>query len=90
VRRRGGDGQGRLKQETRGGGSGGCEGASEQRTPELLPTHAASDVSPPPRPPGGKLSPKEALVLRLNAQYPGDVGVLSAFFLNLVRRLTGV
>lgn len=33
---------------------------------------------------GGKLSPKEALVLRLNAQYPGDVGVLSAFFLNLI------
>lgn len=30
------------------------------------------------------LSAKEALVLRLNEQYPGDVGVLSAFFLNLV------
>lgn len=33
----------------------------------------------------GKLSPKEKLVLRLNAQYPGDVGVLAAFFLNLVQ-----
>ena len=30
------------------------------------------------------LTPKEALVLRLNDQYPLDVGVLSAFFLNLV------
>jgi hypothetical protein len=29
-------------------------------------------------------SAKEELVLRLNAQYPRDVGVLSAFFLNLV------
>ena len=35
-------------------------------------------------PTGQPLSVKEALVLRLNAQYPGDVGVLSAFFLNLV------
>lgn len=33
---------------------------------------------------GRTLSPKEALVLRLNEQYPNDVGVLSAFFLNLV------
>ncbi|KAK9846013.1 hypothetical protein WJX81_008425 [Elliptochloris bilobata] len=33
---------------------------------------------------GRALSPKEALVLRLNAQYPADVGVLSAYFLNLV------
>ena len=32
----------------------------------------------------GGLTAKEALVLRLNAQYPGDVGVLSAFFLNFV------
>ncbi|GBG00573.1 mannose-6-phosphate isomerase, partial [Raphidocelis subcapitata] len=31
---------------------------------------------------GGALAPKEALVLQLNGQYPGDVGVLSAFFLN--------
>ena len=30
------------------------------------------------------LNKKEALALRLNMQYPGDVGVLSAFFLNLV------
>jgi mannose-6-phosphate isomerase len=34
---------------------------------------------------GRTLSDKEALVLRLNEQYPNDVGVLSAFFLNLVR-----
>lgn len=33
---------------------------------------------------GRKLSDKEALVLRLNSQYPNDVGVLSAFFLNQV------
>ena len=35
---------------------------------------------------GKKLGTKEELVLRLNQQYPGDVGVLSAFFLNLVSR----
>lgn len=34
---------------------------------------------------GRALSEKEALVLRLNQQYPNDVGVLSAFFLNQVR-----
>lgn len=33
---------------------------------------------------GRALTPKDALVLRLNAQYPADVGVLSAYFLNLV------
>jgi mannose-6-phosphate isomerase len=33
---------------------------------------------------GRKLSEKEQLVLRLNQQYPNDVGVLSAFFLNQV------
>ncbi len=40
---------------------------------------------------GGKrpLTPKEALVLRLDAQYPADVGVLSAFFLNLVTLKAG-
>lgn len=33
----------------------------------------------------GALQPHEALALRLDAQFPGgDVGVLSAFFLNLV------
>ena len=30
------------------------------------------------------LTKKEALVMRLHQQYPNDVGVLSAFFLNLV------
>ncbi len=35
---------------------------------------------------GRKLSEKEQLVLRLNTQYPNDVGVLSAFFLNQVGR----
>jgi mannose-6-phosphate isomerase class I len=30
------------------------------------------------------LTDKEKLVLRLNEQYPKDVGVLAAFFLNLV------
>lgn len=30
------------------------------------------------------LTEKEKLVLRLNEQYPLDVGILSAFFLNLV------
>ena len=35
------------------------------------------------------LSPKEALVLRLNAQYPGDVGVLAAWFLNIARLRAG-
>lgn len=33
---------------------------------------------------GAALSDKEELVVTLNGQYPGDVGVLSAFFLNLV------
>ena len=33
---------------------------------------------------GRALDAKEKLVLRLNEQYPGDVGVLSAYFLNLV------
>jgi mannose-6-phosphate isomerase class I len=33
---------------------------------------------------GRSLSDKERLVLRLNSQYPNDVGVLSAFFLNQV------
>ncbi len=33
---------------------------------------------------GRALTLKEALVLRLDAQYPADVGVLSAYFLNLV------
>ena len=37
----------------------------------------------------GRLSEKKAVVLRLNEQYPGDVGVLSAFFLNLVRLRPG-
>ncbi|KAH7331393.1 hypothetical protein KP509_20G030800 [Ceratopteris richardii] len=35
------------------------------------------------------LSKKEQLVLRLAEQYPGDVGVLSAFFLNYVRLSPG-
>lgn len=35
---------------------------------------------------GRALSDKERLVLRLNSQYPNDVGVLSAFFLNQVGR----
>ena len=35
------------------------------------------------------LTPKEELVLRLNEQYPLDVGVLSAFFLNLVTLKAG-
>jgi hypothetical protein len=39
---------------------------------------------------GRQLSDKEQLVLRLNTQYPGDVGVLSAFFLNQVTVLTSV
>ena len=32
---------------------------------------------------------KDSLVLRLHAQYPGDVGVLAAFFLNYVRLAAG-
>eukprot|EP00959_Pyramimonas_sp_CCMP1952_P201933 4222802-Pyramimonas_sp.AAC.1 len=31
------------------------------------------------------LTPKENLVLRLNDEYPKDVGILSAYFLNYVR-----
>lgn len=31
------------------------------------------------------LTEKEELVIQLNKQYPGDIGVLAAFFLNLVR-----
>lgn len=37
-----------------------------------------------------QLSDKEQLVLRLNTQYPSDVGVLSAFFLNQVTLLAWV
>ena len=45
---------------------------------------AATEAPAPPPP--GSLAAKEALALRLDKQYPGgDVGVLSAFFLNLVR-----
>ena len=47
-------------------------------------TGAATETPAPPPP--GSLAAKEALALRLDMQYPGgDVGVLSAFFLNLVR-----
>ena len=35
------------------------------------------------------LTDKEELALRLNRQYPQDVGVLSAFFLNLVKLQAG-
>ncbi|GBG76506.1 hypothetical protein CBR_g22254 [Chara braunii] len=35
------------------------------------------------------LSPKEFLILRLNQEYPGDVGVLAAYFLNYVRLKPG-
>ena len=36
-----------------------------------------------------ELTPKEALVLRLQGQYPDDVGVLAAFFLNLLHLQAG-
>lgn len=49
-------------------------------------SNVAGDAVTPP-PPQGSLAAKEALALRLDQQYPGgDVGVLSAFFLNLVRK----
>ena len=35
------------------------------------------------------LTDKEELALRLNQQYPQDVGVLAAFFLNLVKLQAG-
>lgn len=35
------------------------------------------------------LDAKEALVLRLNEQYPDDVGVLAALFLNLLHLQEG-
>ena len=35
------------------------------------------------------LTDKEELALRLNKQYPQDVGILSAFFLNLVKLQAG-
>jgi mannose-6-phosphate isomerase len=35
----------------------------------------------------GELTPKETLLLRLDEQYPKDVGILSAYFLNYVRTL---
>jgi mannose-6-phosphate isomerase len=37
----------------------------------------------------GDLTPKEDLVLRLEEQYPGDVGVLSAWFLNYMSLKAG-
>mmetsp|Transcript_5443 Transcript_5443/g.7354 ORF Transcript_5443/g.7354 Transcript_5443/m.7354 type:complete len:423 (-) Transcript_5443:47-1315(-) len=33
---------------------------------------------------GRELTPKETLVLRLNMQYPDDVGILASFFLNYI------
>lgn len=36
---------------------------------------------------GESLGPTKSLVLQLNDQYPRDVGVLAAFFMNLVSRL---
>ncbi|PNW87389.1 hypothetical protein CHLRE_02g147650v5 [Chlamydomonas reinhardtii] len=38
---------------------------------------------------GAALSEHEALALRLNAQFPDDVGIFSAFFLNIVRLPAG-
>ncbi len=38
---------------------------------------------------GRPLTDKEELALRLNKQYPQDVGVLSVFFLNLVKLQAG-
>jgi mannose-6-phosphate isomerase len=35
------------------------------------------------------LSPREKLVLRLNEQYPGDVGIFSSWFLNYMQMQTG-
>ncbi len=35
------------------------------------------------------LTPKEQLVIRLNQQYPADVGVLSVFFLNYIQLPAG-
>ncbi|QDZ18900.1 mannose-6-phosphate isomerase [Chloropicon primus] len=31
------------------------------------------------------LAPKEELILRLNSQYPGDVGIFAAYFLNYIK-----
>ena len=38
---------------------------------------------------GQQLGPKEQLVLRLHEQYPHDVGILSAYFLNYLRLQAG-
>jgi mannose-6-phosphate isomerase len=38
---------------------------------------------------GRELSPRQALALRLQEQYPGDVGVLAAWFLNYLRLQPG-
>ena len=38
---------------------------------------------------GQQLGPKEQLVLRLHEQYPHDVGILSAYFLNYLRLQPG-
>lgn len=62
-----------------------CARALAPQPHARVPHLAAPDLHLHCLPTGEQLSAKEALVLRLNGQYPGDVGVLSAFFLNLVR-----
>jgi mannose-6-phosphate isomerase len=45
---------------------------------------ARGPAAAPPESPALSLGDKERLVLRLNEQRPGDVGVLASFFLNHV------
>eukprot|EP00798_Chlamydomonas_sp_ICE-L_P023181 gene23181-30393_t len=56
--------------------------ASEDNTP-------TSSISNLDSQPSSDLTPKEQLVLRLNQEFPSDVGILSVFFLNFVKLSPG-
>lgn len=53
--------------------------------PELIKQQIGSLVHRLSRRTEADLTPEEKLVLRLNKDYPGDVGILSVYFLNYVR-----
>lgn len=92
----GGDAEGIVAQ-LRGGGGGAAEalreafgnvmraekGLVERLTGELVARLGSQQAS------GRPLDAKDALVLRLYEQYPGDVGVFAAFFLNYIQLKPG-
>lgn len=57
--------------------------------PAIVEVQVCSLVKRLSQEPAANLSPEEALVLRLQKEYPGDVGIFSVFFLNYVRIAEG-